>query len=405
MMSSKKEVIIVGAGAMGCSTAYHLAKRGVASHIIEKESIAARASGKAWAVISYPPLFPAVERIPDLTFYLPDETSYSYWLHLFWAGYFRMADLALDIKERGGIDIEFGKMPWTLITMTEEEEQEMKFFESYFKESGAHECEWTSADDLQAIFPSINPEIRGGLTLPQLQVEPYKYTLGLAQSAEAMGAEITQGEVVGFGTKGQRITSVKLASGKEIEADEFVIATGAHNGQTTSLLGTEIPVHPCLVECLRVRPPKGFPKHSLGGRRVEILSRVNGDITLAGSEDASRFDFFDGKGRPDLDATLSENFVERTLETAIQILPDLKDAELIEHRGDLLAHGPSPLYNKPALGRLPDWENGYIATEASNGIHMSVGIGQVLADLVIDGEVPYHVKQMLDHLRPRRAEA
>ena len=402
MASTKKDIIIIGAGAMGCSTAYHLAKRGVVSHIIEKESIAARASGKAWAVISYPPIFPAIERIPDLTFYLPDETSYSYWIHLFWDGYFRMADLALDIKEKGGVDIEFGKMPWTIIAMSEEEEQEMKFFESMFRNNGAHEVEWTDQESLRAVFPTINPDVRGGITLPQLQVEPYKYTLGLAQAAEAMGAEIGHGEVVGFGTRGHRITSVKLASGRQIEADEFVIATGARNGQTTSLLGTEIPVHPCLVECLRVRPPKDFPKHSLGGRRCEILSRINGDITLAASEDASRFDFFDGKVRSDLDATLSEDFVERTLEAAIEILPDLKDAQLIEHRGDLLAHGPSPLYNKPALGRLPDWENGYIATEASNGIHLSVGMGQVLADLIIDGHVSCDARQMLEHIRPGR---
>lgn len=400
-MSSRKDVIIIGAGAVGSSTAYHLAKKGIASHVIEKESIAARASGKAWAVITYPPLFPAIERIPDLTFWLPEETSYSYWLYLFWGGYLRMADLALDIKERGGIDIEFGKMPWTLITMTEEEEQEMKFFESMFKENGAHEVEWIDAEDLRSIFPDINPDVRGGLTLPQLQVEPYKYTLGLAQSAEAMGAEITQGEVVGFGTKGNRIISVKLASGKEIESDEFVIATGARNGQTTSLLGTEIPVHPCLVDCVRIRPPKGFPKHSLGSRRGEILSRVNGDIIISGTEGASRSKFFEGKARPDFDATLSADAAENALEAAIEILPDLKDAELIEHRGDLLAHGPSPLYNKPALGRLPDWENGCIATEASNGIHLSSGMGQILADLIVSGKPSSDVKQMLQHIRPR----
>ena len=402
-MPSKKDVIIVGAGAMGCSTAYHLAKRGVTSHIIEKESIAARASGKAWAVITYPPLLVALERVPDIPWWLPDEESYSHWLYLFWAGYFRMADLALDIKERGSIDIEFGRMPWTLIVMSEEEEQEMKFFMSFLQEAGAHECDWLDSEHLQSIFPTINPEVRGGLSLPQLQVEPYKYTLGLAQSAEAMGAEISQGEVVGFGTKGEKITSVKLASGNEIEADVVVIATGARNGQTTSWLGTEIPVHPCLIECIRIRPPKGFPRHSLGSRHCEILSRVNGDIILSGMESEPVSDFFDGRARPDFDATLSEDAIEKTLQAAIEILPDLKDAELIEHRGDLLAYAPSPLYNKPALGRLPDWDNGYIATEASNGIHMSAGMGQVLADLITGGEIPCDVKQMLEHIRPTRA--
>jgi len=46
-MTSGKEVVIVGAGVSGCSIAYHLARRGVSSTIVERESIGTRASGKA----------------------------------------------------------------------------------------------------------------------------------------------------------------------------------------------------------------------------------------------------------------------------------------------------------------------------------------------------------------------
>ena len=41
-MSTQKEVVIIGAGVIGCSIAYHLAKQGVASQIIERESVAAK---------------------------------------------------------------------------------------------------------------------------------------------------------------------------------------------------------------------------------------------------------------------------------------------------------------------------------------------------------------------------
>jgi len=40
---SQKEVVIIGAGVIGCSIAYHLAKQGVPSQIIERGAIAARA--------------------------------------------------------------------------------------------------------------------------------------------------------------------------------------------------------------------------------------------------------------------------------------------------------------------------------------------------------------------------
>ena len=41
------EVVIVGGGIIGVSIAYHLAKRGISSTIIERSSIACAASGKA----------------------------------------------------------------------------------------------------------------------------------------------------------------------------------------------------------------------------------------------------------------------------------------------------------------------------------------------------------------------
>jgi glycine oxidase len=402
-VSSKKDVIIIGAGVVGSSIAYHLAKKGVTSHIIEKESIGARASGKAWAVITYPPFMQVMEKMPDLTYWLPEGESYSHWAYLWWASYYRMAHMALDIKEKGGVDIEFGEAPWTLVAMSEEEEQEMRFVQSFMQESGFHECEWTSIEELKAIFPSINPKVRGGVTLPQLQVEPYKYTLGLMQSAEAMGAETGHGDVVGFGTKGEKITSIKLASGRELEADAVVIAAGPWSGQISSYLGKEIPIHPVLIECLRLKAPEGFPMHSLGGRDCEILARVGGDIILSGPEGGTRADHFEGMARPDFDATLSADEVEKTVAAAIELLPDLKDAELIEHRGDLAAYALGPTYVKPILGRLPDWENCYFATAGGFGIHLSVGMGEIMADLIIDGKVPYHVKQMMEHICPGRA--
>ncbi len=41
-MSSQKEVVIIGAGVIGCSIAYHLVQQGVSSQVIEMDSIGAR---------------------------------------------------------------------------------------------------------------------------------------------------------------------------------------------------------------------------------------------------------------------------------------------------------------------------------------------------------------------------
>jgi glycine/D-amino acid oxidase-like deaminating enzyme len=61
-MSTQRDVIVIGAGAIGCSIAYHLGRRGISTRVIDRESIATRASGKAWAVFTYAPTWVASER-------------------------------------------------------------------------------------------------------------------------------------------------------------------------------------------------------------------------------------------------------------------------------------------------------------------------------------------------------
>jgi glycine oxidase len=399
-MSKKQDVVIVGGGVVGCSIAYHLAKKGIISTIIEKESIGSRASGKAWAVIEYPPHLLALASFPHGFWSMPESETIARWQYLLWSSYYRLADLALDIKAKGNIDIEYGVAPITLVAISAGWEAHVRQIMSYLKENEYYEYEWLEADDLRTIFPGINPAARGGLCFPQIQVEPYKYTLGLAQAAEAMGVEIRYGDVAGFKTEGRQIKAVKLKSGKNIAADAVVVAMGPWSAAAASWLGKEVPMTFVMDECLRIKPPQAFPMHSITAG-VEILSRVNGDVILAVAEVRSKSSYFDLKTRPDFDSSLSEEIKNGNLEAATRLLPELEDAVLVEHRGDILAYGPHPFYFKPVMGFLPEWENGYIATRFGGlGIHTSVGVGEVMAELIAGGQVPAHVKQMMEYLMP-----
>lgn len=400
-MSKKQEVVILGAGAVGCSIAYHLAKKGVRSIIIEKDAVGSRASGKAWAVVSYPPSLLAEGQDPDSFFGMPEGESAAQWQDLFWSAYHRMADLAMDIRERGKIDINFASNPATRIATSEESENAFRQLMDYFKKNGYYEYEWLGPDDLKKIFPGINPEIRGGLSVPQLQLDSFKYTLGLAQAAESMGAEIRNGDVIGFDLKGNKIAAVKLASGKNIEADAVVVAMGPWSGQAASWLGQEIPIHVTLDECLRIRVPNGFPLHSIYSD-VSIIPKVDGDLILAFAEYTSAQHFFDAARRDDFDSSLTDMARNMNVEAAMNLLPDLlAEAELVEHRGDLTAYGPRPVFAKPLLGRFREWENGYIASRfGGQGIQMSVGAGEAMADLIVHSEPAFGVKKMFESLMP-----
>ena len=393
---AQKEVVIIGAGVIGCSIAFHLARQGISSQIIEKDSIAARASGKSWAVFAYPPRVLGMEGKPSDQLFSMPEGGVQPWVELFWLGYHRLPDVALELKEKGGIDIGYGELTRIIITLSESEEEDSKASVSRLRDAGYYEVGWFDADDLRGIFPDINPQARGGVVFPHLQVEPYRYTLGLAQAAEKMGASVRQGEVVGFRRQGSRITSVTLATGTEVEADVVILAMGPWSGQGTSWLGKEMPIRINREQCLRVRVPQRLPAYMLTCG-ASIIPQVDGEVILghAGVPDM----------QTDFDVSLTtEEAKTKLLNETIGLLPILKEAELVEHRGDFEGWSPPPNNIQPVIGRLPEWDNAYVAARfGTMGMMLSLGTGQVIADLILaEGRIPDRVKTMMEVLSPAR---
>jgi len=407
-MAARKDVIIVGAGVIGCSIAYHLGRRGISACIVDRESIAVRASGKAWAVFTYGPVWTGYEKCVttpseelgsgplDTSLTVPGE-SVAQWLYLHTASYDRMPEFAIELKERGGIDIEYCETPSTnLVTQKEFEEaggpQELL---RPMREVGGVEADWIDSAALREQFPSLNPDYVGGISYPAGQVEPYKFTLAMAQAAEKLGAEIVRGEVVAFATEGDKITGVRLASGNELQADAVVLATGPWIGEGSAQLGCQIDCRPVFSECLRVKMPADLPLHTLGAGDYWILPKKNGEVILAryGAED-----FVD---RPNFDASLSEEMKMEVVAGVARILPALEDATIVEHRGDLLAMAPTPPYQKPVMGRFPKWQNGYIASRfGGDGVCMSPATGELMAELIDTGKAPLRARRLFERLAP-----
>ena len=170
-MSTRKDVIVVGAGVIGCSIAYHLGRRGVSACVVERESIATRASGKAWAVFTYPPVMLAYEKFyetsreggedgPINLSEAPPGESVEHWLYLHTASFDRMPELSIELAERGGIDIEYCETPSThLVTQSELEKaggpQQLL---RPFWDAGCFECDWIDSDALRSEFPSLTIE-------------------------------------------------------------------------------------------------------------------------------------------------------------------------------------------------------------------------------------------------------
>jgi len=407
-MSKSSDVIVIGAGAIGCSIAYHLGRRGITSRVVDRESIAVRASGKAWAVFTYAPYWLAFERcvttpaealegLPVDTTETVPGVSVADWLFLHEASYNRMAEFAIELAERGGVDIEYCETPSTDLVTAEQLEKAggSEALLQPFRSVGGVEADWIDGDALRELFPSLNPVYEGGISHPAGQVEPYRFSLAMAQAAEKLGAEFVQGEVLDFATQDDRITGVRLASGTELQADAVVLAVGPWIGKLSAKLGCPIGCRPVFAECLRAMLPVDLPLRTLAADDFYILPKKNGEVILAtyGAKD-----FVD---RSDFDASLSEETKLAALEGVARILPALEEATIVEHRGDLLAMAPTPPYQKPVMGRFPEWQNAYVAARfGGDGVCMSPATGELMAELIDTVQVPLRARRMFERLAP-----
>ncbi|MCX5571241.1 D-amino acid dehydrogenase [Kaistia nematophila] len=91
----------------------------------------------------------------------------------------------------------------------------------------------------------VREKIVGGLQLPHDETgDCFKFTNELAKRAEALGVTFQYGvDLLGVRTEGKRIVAVKTSRG-EVIADAFVAAMGSFTPQFLKPLGLRVPVYP-----------------------------------------------------------------------------------------------------------------------------------------------------------------
>ena len=148
-----------------------------------------------------------------------------------------------------------------------------------------------------------------------------------------------------------------------------------------------------MAECIQVELSGGLPFQTLVAGDHWIIPKVNGEVILSPYVGSM-------SPRETYDDSLNEELKLKTLTECVAILPALEDAKLLEHRGDLLSMRAEGSLEKPVLGRLPQWRNGYVATHFGPlGISMSPAAGELMAEMIATGKPPLRAVRTLDHLK------
>lgn len=361
------EIIIIGGGIVGCSTAYHLACMGKKDVIIlEKSALTHGATWHAAGLVGQLRSSRNTTRMLKKSVELYDQLA-------------KETDNAIEWKKVGSLRL----------ACSEDRMYELKRLATLSK-SFDLEMELISASEAQKLFPVMSTEkVLGAAYIPSDgYIEPSSITHALAKKAREQGVKIVEGaRVTGVTTKNKSIVSVETNLGT-FTAETFVNAAGMWGQELGDMCGVNIPAcaleHQYLVTDVIPDLPDNMPTMRDPDHLVYYKPEC-GALAIGGYEpDTLPF----GKGgipKSFGQELLQENFdrFEQLATNAALRTPVINNVGVRK-----LINGPIP-YSADGdfvMGKAPELNNFFVATGFLYGIAAGGGAGQMMAEWIIGGE-------------------
>ena len=382
-MPETADVVVIGAGVVGCSVAYYLAREGVNVTLLEREAIGSGASAHATGSLS----LLGAEFSPGASFQIAR------------ASYAEFPKIVPELESATGMDLLYQRRPSLRLALDDEEADLIKDLMVW--QQPRVQMRWIDAGEVQSIEPRLSPSIIGAVYEDEsAQLDSYRFNLALARGAELKGANIIHRDVTGLVTSGTTISGVQTASG-EIHCGTVVVAAGTWSRAFTPWLGFPVPVRPMKGERLLLNYP-GEPLRVLisSPKRGHMISRMDGltSVGSTGGRDYDQKELFWGE---EFDRQPTEAARLELLQRAIDVFPDLERAELVQQ---LAGSRPLSPDSKPIIGPVPGREGVLLATgHTTKGIHLGPITGRIITDYVCRGSTDV-VSDMSEFLPDRFAD-
>lgn len=344
---------MVGAGIIGLSTAYELARRGAGVTVLERGLAGGESSWAGGGILS--PLLPwdyadAVTRLTERSRDLFPE----------WAA---------SLHDSSGIDPEY-LASGMLVLSPRKPEKALAWCLAH-----GMAAEMVSATE---VLPDSN-SAGDALLLPDVaQVRNPRLLKALRRSLEEMGVRIVEhAEVSGIRVRQGRVEEVE-AGGAGYVADSYVVAAGAWSHVLLGSLAPHAPIWPVRGQMLLFRmEPERLPRIVLS-EGIYLIPRRDGHVLVGSTLEEAGFD----KGITD--AARNSLFSR-----ALEIFLPLRQAELVRHWAGLR---PGSTGNIPTIGRHPEIANLYLNSgHFRYGVTMAPASARILANLIAGTEQPMDV--------------
>ena len=364
-MANGTDVVVVGAGVVGCSVAYYLAREGAAVTLMEREAMGSGASAHATGSLS----LLGAEFTPGVSFQMAG------------AAYSEFREIVPELESATGMDLLYQRRPSLRLALDDDEAELIKGMMEWQQDHVS--MRWIDAQEVHTIEPRLSPSVVGAAYEDEsAQLDSYRLNLALGRAAELKGVSILQREVTGVIADGAAIAGVRTMAG-DIPCGAVVVAAGTWSRAFTPWLDFPVPVRPMKGERLLLNySGEPLPVLISSPRRGHMISRLDGltSVGSTGGRDYDRRELFWGE---EFDRQPTETARLELLQRAVDVLPDLERAELVQQ---LAGSRPLSPDGKPLIGPVPGWEGIFLATgHATKGIHLGPITGRFIADYICRG--------------------
>lgn len=365
-MGGSADVVVVGAGLIGCACAYSLAKRGLQVTVVEREDIASGASGACDGHVC------CQSKAPGFASELARRSLALY------------RTLSDELGEETG----FRRSGSWLVA---ESPCEMHSLEAIARQRQAEglEVRICSGEEVREAEPILTKGLCGGTFCPtDGQTDPWRTALALARAARRSGAQFCFGdEVQSVVVRGSQVRGVRTSRGR-LAAGVVLLTVGAWTSCLLTPLGVELPVVPRRGEILVTEPmPPVLSSIVLHARYVAAKLAENDEqqATLV-MEQVSDGNLMIGSTRSDAGFDIRNTFAGITAlaREAQRLAPSLSGVSVVRSFAGLRPVSPDGL---PLIGPVQEVEGLFVATgHGGDGVALAPITGEIVGEGIVGGE-------------------
>ena len=363
MPVNSADVVVIGAGVSGLTTAYYLARAGRDVVVVDKGTVGGEASGRNGGMISErvdePPIIPMAVESLNLWPSLDDELGYP-----------------TEFTQEGRLQVAVS-------------EEEMGDLHRDRDEALRHGISVEMLDPLevQDLIPEITDRTLGGLFFANCgHANPQRSVQAFAWAFQDLGGRIYQHTAVtGMKVDNDRVTAVETAAGP-IAADVVVAAAGPQTGLLADMVGVHVPVSPARVEIIATAALDPLFDIAVVGNGLYGRQATRGNLLFGGGpHEWTDVELMSEPSKPN--TPLIRNIARRLAE----LLPAVADVPVIRSWAGVVEQAPDYL---PIID-IPDSPSNYvIVTASAHGFGISPATGKAVSELVLHGESSIDISEL-----------